>query len=194
MRYCRKKENLDSKIVSENLSYSNQNDRKKIRYYLKKEQRGFCAYSERYLKESDAVDIEHFDPGLKNTDKDGYTNWYLTLHWMNSHKPKKLNKRFLPIVQPCDPGLEKRMVYSDDIWGVNDPDDKEGRNLISYLGLNKHELVIDRVNHVRRLKELRLLCDCEDEFTNLLKRDPENLSFLTAIETEFNIPRDSLFQ
>lgn len=33
---------------------------------------GFCAYSERYMRRTDAVDIEHFDPRLKTTENDDY--------------------------------------------------------------------------------------------------------------------------
>lgn len=103
-------------------------------------------------------------------------------------------KRFLPISQPHSQSLENRMVYIDDIWDVIDQNDDEAINLISYLGLNKHELVTDRVNHIRRLKELKILCDSEDEFMDLLKSDRFYLSFLTAIETEFNITRDLLLE
>jgi len=77
MRYF-KKQNT-SAIISGNLMYDNVADRTKIRQILIKEQSGFCAYSERYIKHTDSVDIEHFDPRKKSTAEDGYYNWYAAL-------------------------------------------------------------------------------------------------------------------
>jgi hypothetical protein len=65
-----------SEIVSKKLHYLNKTDRLEIRTILISEQKGYCAYSERYIKETDAVDIEHFDGRIKNTSNDDYFNWY----------------------------------------------------------------------------------------------------------------------
>ena len=85
MRYLKKINN--SAIVVNNLNYANAGQRADIRAALINEQQGFCAYSERFIKHTDSVDIEHFDPRKKDTTDDNYYNWYATLRWLNSHKP-----------------------------------------------------------------------------------------------------------
>jgi hypothetical protein len=77
-------------------------------------QRGFCAYSERYVRETDAADVEHFDPRLKGHAEDGYRNRYATLAWMNRHKPRDIH-RFLPILPP-DSDLALRIKYQSGLF------------------------------------------------------------------------------
>ena len=102
------KKQSDSKIIKENLSYSNSSDRKEIRELLIAEQYEFCAYSERFIKKTDSVDIEHFNPTHKGTHTDNYYNWYAVLNWMNTHKPKKINS-YLPILEPHSEDLLDRI-------------------------------------------------------------------------------------
>ncbi|QYS92447.1 hypothetical protein JJC04_01160 [Flavobacterium covae] len=53
---------------------------------LLQEQKNFCAYTEEYININDAVDIEHFNPNLKYTDKDSYYNWFMVKHKPNNKK------------------------------------------------------------------------------------------------------------
>ncbi|WP_413666275.1 hypothetical protein ACEN9X_17055 [Mucilaginibacter sp. Mucisp86] len=191
MRYFRK-ENT-SAIVSGNLSYENVSDRNKIRKALIKEQSGFCAYSERYIKHTDSVDIEHFDPREKNTTNDGYYNWYATLHWLNSHKPKFIEP-FLPILIPYDIDIKDRIKYEDGIFVPLNADDIEAQNLIDFLGVNKAEVYSDRAKHINRIRTLKALCADNDLFLRKMIEDQDNLSFATALESVFELDVDDLIE
>ncbi len=61
--------NSDSEIIKNNLRYisGNSNNNKKIADILGEGQKKFCAYTDEYLGRTDARDIEHFDPTLKDT-------------------------------------------------------------------------------------------------------------------------------
>lgn len=186
MRFLRK--NNKSIILSETLSYDNKSQRPRIKKLLKKEQLNFCAYSERHIKHTDEVHIEHFDGRIKETKKDSYFNWYAVLSWLNSHKPKKLDERFLPLLSPFTKNLHERIQYQNGIFSPVKNTDIEAKNLIKYLGFNKYELTLDRKKHINRIKELRALCgDDQKLFIEQLSKHKENLSFITALEIELNL-------
>jgi len=88
MRYLRKSKN--SEVLEHGWRYSTKSHRPGITKALVAEQKGFCAYSERYKRETDEVHIEHFDPRKKNTQRDDYWNWYAVLAWCNHHKPYRI--------------------------------------------------------------------------------------------------------
>ncbi|MFT5648240.1 MAG: hypothetical protein ACI976_002938 [Aureispira sp.] len=182
MRYLTKKD--DSTILAEELSYDTQSQRLRIKELLISEQFGFCAYSERYIKNTDAIDIEHFDGRIKATSDDSYFNWYAVLHWMNAHKPKKLDERFLPLPAPYASNLQQRIRYQGGIFVCN-KDDIEAGNLIKYLGFNNPKLVADRKNHVTRITFLRT--QMEEGFEDYLATHKEELSFITALEIELEL-------
>lgn len=52
----------------------------------------------------------------------------------------------------------------------------------------------DRVNHIKRLKDLQSLFCSDKEFVEFIREDKKYLSFISAIEAEFYIPRDTLLQ
>jgi hypothetical protein len=184
MHYLKKDEN--SEVIKQHLSYNQPKDRNLLREQLLLEQKGFCAYSERYVKATDKRDIEHFDPRLKNTDNDNYYNWYVVLSWINEHKPKKIEP-FLPILNPFSIEVIHRIIYEDGIFKVVRQDDIEAHNLIKFLGFNKRELTEDREKHIKRLQSLRELCGNDQDFIELLKKDKESLSFITALEKELSL-------
>ena len=192
MKFLGKKE--DSEILAQKLDYKTQSHRPNIRQLLIDEQQGFCAYSERYIKNTDSVDIEHFDGALKPTEEDGYYNWYAVLSWFNSNKPKKLDERFQPILPPNSADLQDRIHYEDGIYVTTNETDEEAQNLIDYLGFNKHELTQDRNKHIARIKNLRQLCGDEALFMETLAEARENLSFSTALEVELNMNLSHLIQ
>lgn len=182
MRYLSKTES--SRVLAEGWQYARANDRPQIRDALLEEQSHFCAYSERFIEHIDAVDIEHFDPRLKGTDRDSYWNWYAVLHWMNQHKARRIEANE-PLPQPHDASLRVRIRYVDGFFFAVDDADIEATNLIRYLGFNKPEVWRDRKSHVRRILDLRdRLAMTPDEFVEWLCRDPKNLSFLSALEAE----------
>jgi hypothetical protein len=180
MRYLSKTES--SRVLAEGWQYARATDRPHIREALLTEQSRFCAYSERFIETLDAVDIEHFDPRLKDTDKDGYWNWYAVLHWMNQHKPHSIEK-FEPLPKPYDLTLPKRLRYVGDIFMPCDEADVEASNLIEFLGWNKPEVVKDRRAHVDRVLDLKKKLDMPlNEFVSWLMTRPKDLSFVTALE------------
>ena len=77
----------DSIILKGNWKYKKGKDNSKIGEALLEEQNFICAYTETYLGlRFDSKDIEHFNPTLKLTDKDGYENWFLVNHKLNIEK------------------------------------------------------------------------------------------------------------
>ena len=186
------KKTADSLIISEKLSYNGSaKDKKRLKELLLIEQKGFCAYSERFIKNIDSVHIEHFDGGLKNTDEDGYYNYNAVLAFMNLTKPKKIEP-FKPILMPFDDDFNERIGFDENEYFVVAKDDIEAENLINYLGFNKYELAIDRESHIKRLRNVLEMVDNDiDEFVKFISKDKSNLSFPTAIENEFNIVLDS---
>ena len=190
MRYLKKINN--SPIITNNLNYANVGQRNAIRRELTNEQKGFCAYSERFIKHTDSIDIEHFDPRKKNTLDDDYYNWYATLHYLNSHKPNIIDP-YLPILSPYSPDLAVRVTYEDGLFKEVNPDDIEAKNLINFLGVNKFEVHSDRSKHITRINTLKNLCGGDDQlFVEKMIEDRDNLSFATALEHKFDLDIDSL--
>ncbi|MFN0202367.1 MAG: hypothetical protein ACKVTZ_12650 [Bacteroidia bacterium] len=147
MKFLTKNDN--SSILSEGLNYDGKpGDRLKLREKLLAEQKGFCAYSEKYISKIDSHTIEHFNPILKHTSQDSYYNWYVVITWMNEHKFKKLDSRFLPIASPYDTTLLSRIIYKDKIFQVVDANDIEADNLIKFLGVNQSEVCEERDKQV----------------------------------------------
>lgn len=182
------KKDPHSVILKQLLTYSSLKDRGELRKQLLLEQKGFCAYSERFIQETDNGNIEHFFPKTEYPElEDDYFNLYVVLGWINEHKPKKI-KNYLPILAPHSPDLFTRIKYENGIFTVKDKNDKEADNLIKFLGFNKPELYRDRQNHVQRIKSLRSLCGEDSEmFFQTLQNDKLNLSFITALEIELGI-------
>jgi hypothetical protein len=183
MQYLRK--TPDSRVLATGWQYPQ--DALAIRQALLTEQEGFCAYSERFVQATDSCDVEHFDSRLKGSDRDGYWNWYAVLHWMNSHKPRKIEP-FLPILDPCSPDVPKRIVYENGQFLAVCDDDQEAKNLIRYLGWNGPELSTDRSNHVRRVRDLRsFFAEDTAGFLEYLREKPDCLSFITALTAELGL-------
>lgn len=147
-------------------------------------QKGFCAYSERYLKPLDSVELEHFDPRKKNTDADGFDNWHAVIRWMNAHKSRSIeNYEPLPDIGSW---TTDRVWYEHGLFVCRE-DDQEARNLIDFLGANRQEVFEERANHVARIKNMRKKVG-DAMLLEILSESPEELSFPTAIQTELGIP------
>ena len=75
------------------------------------EQKGFCAYTERHVRENDSCHIEHFDDRRKGTAGDGYDNWYAVLPWSNERKPKI--DKYLPVLAPDSAAVAARIRFDE---------------------------------------------------------------------------------
>lgn len=184
MRYLRKSE--QSEIIKRGWRYSIQSQRPKIRIALLREQKQFCAYTERYIAPIDACDIEHFDDRLKDTPKDDYWNWYAVHHWINIRKRPIVN--FLPIMSPYDETLPNRIRYVDGEFRAVDEDDIEAIHLIEFLGWNDPELAEYRARTINRIKEFRTFYNGDDaKFVEFITAHPEYLDFISALEVELGL-------
>ena len=161
--------------------YGKKRENARILAGLLEEQRGFCAYSERWISSIDGADVEHFDPRLKSTDADGHRNWYAVLHKLNLEKPRKIEP-VLPVLDPSS-DLPDRIRVVHGHFEPIDANDIEARHLIDFLGWNRRELFEERRKHVLRVGRMleRGISLAE------LSEDPANLSFATALEAELTI-------
>jgi hypothetical protein len=181
----------DSEIRTSGWSYDRKADRPQIREALLFEQFGFCAYTEKVLGPTDGPEIEHYDPRLKSTPDDGYTNWYAVCHRVNQIKPKKLDARFLPIIErPHETDLASRIQYVGDkgCFEPLDPDDVEAQNFLRFICVNETELVKERMAHVGRILDG---FDAHHRdfaaFSRVLLNDKKLLSFISALETALGV-------
>ncbi len=158
-------------------------DRDKAVAILIQLQKGFCAYSERYLKPLDSVELEHFDPRIKNTESDGFSNWHAVIRWMNAHKARSIEK-YEPLPDIAS-WTTDRVWYEHGLFVCRD-DDAEARNLIDFLGVNRQEVFEERANHIARIRNMRNKVG-DDMLLELLSESPEQLSFPTAIVAELGI-------
>jgi CRISPR/Cas system Type II protein with McrA/HNH and RuvC-like nuclease domain len=120
----------ESKIVTAKFQYTSNNSvkNKKIAIELFKEQKGFCAYTDECITRTDARDVEHFNPKLKNTTQDSYNNWFLVKHQWNNEKLAKWGD-YQPILHPTADDFEERVIYLNGDY-VAKSADIEANNLI----------------------------------------------------------------
>jgi len=182
--------NKDSEIVTCNLNYieGNSNNNSKISKILYKEQKGFCIYTEEYLGRTDARDIEHFNPTLKGSKEDSYSNWFLVKHQWNKKKSSKW-KDYQPILHPTANDLEQRIIYDRGDYCVSNLDDQEATNLIKLLKLDDIILADERKKYINRKRNEieKFGISAQDFFTILIEDDIKQISYLRAIQEEFKI-------
>lgn len=176
MRKINKSQTL---IVKKKLVYPNNKIR--IIKQLISEQSGYCAYTEVKFKSFDARDIEHFNPNLKNTNKDGYSNWYAVLHRWNQIKSTKWDN-YQPCYIPYSNKITKKYRYDKPtglyVYNVRNI---KADNLAKLIGLNHGELPNDRKAYITRVEFLSTQFDLADYFRDY----PDDIQFRTAIETVF---------
>lgn len=182
--------NNDSEIITGNLNYieGNSNNNLKISKILYKEQKGFCVYTEEYLGRADARDIEHFNPNLKGTADDSYSNWFLVKHQWNKEKSSKWED-YQPILHPISSSFNERIIYDGGDYRVSDTNDQEAINLIKLLKLDDIILADERKKYIqRKSKELSIYgVSAKDFFKILIEDDIKQISYLRAIQEEFKI-------
>jgi hypothetical protein len=182
--------NNDSKVIKSNLNYieGNSNNNLKISKILYQEQKGFCVYTEEYLGRADARDIEHLDTNLKGTASDSYSNWFLVKHQWNKEKSSKWED-YQPILHPTATDFDERIIYDSGDYRVSDLNDNEAINLIKLLKLDDIILADERKKYIqRKAKELSIYgVSPQDFFKILIEDDIKQISYLRAIQEEFNI-------
>lgn len=180
----------NSEIITQNLKYieGNSNNNKNISKILFREQKGFCAYTEEYIGRADARDIEHFNPKLKGTNTDAYSNWFLVKHQWNSEKSSKWNK-YQPILYLTDENFNARIIYDNGDYRVADSNDIESTNLVKLIKLDDLTLADERKKYIRRKKDEieKFGQPAKDFFEILVQADIKQISYLRAIQEEFKI-------
>lgn len=188
MRKIIKDEN--SEIVTQNLKYieGNSNNNSNISKILFKEQKGFCSYTEEYIGRADAKDIEHFNPRLKDTENDEYSNWFLVKHQWNKEKSSKWDD-FQPILHPMDENFDIRVIYDAGDYRPADSNDIQAVNLIRLLKLDDAILANERKKYIQRKRDEieKFGQSTEDFFEILINADIKQINYLRAIQEEFNI-------
>lgn len=178
----------DSTILNENIRYRDRRDNSRLSELLHKEQLGFCAYTETFLGRSDKAEIDHFNPKLKGTTADNYSNWFLTKARWNSEKSNKWDK-FQPVLYPTAGDFNERIVYDNGYYRSASANDVAAQNIIRLLKLDDPDLADERKRYIARKKdEIDNYGLSPDEFFKLLaEKDLNSIRFLRAIEEEFNI-------
>lgn len=175
----------DSKIIERQLAYKDGNN-DELRQLLAQEQYSICAYTETYLASSDDAHIEHFNPTLKNTDSDSYTNWFLVKSLWNIRKSTKWAE---PILHPTAEDLAKRILYFDGNYAAADPEDIEAQNLIRLLDLDNAKLADQRKRYIKSKKQQidNLNQSAQQYIDNLIIDYPEGVYFIRALEEELAV-------
>lgn len=184
--------NSASDILKENLTYKENRgeNNKKLLVRLLAEQQNFCAYSEKYIKDLDSVEVEHFDASKKYADN--YYNYYAVLRKLNAQKRDEAfagNPFFQTLFFQNKTELHKRIRYikEDCVFETTDRTDTEAQNLLDFLGMNDDKVYRERQKHLQRLHYIKNDAKYNDaQFQQYLKKHPEELSFITALEHEFN--------
>ena len=179
-----------SAIITGNLKYisNNSTNNKRIVDILLGEQKMFCAYTDEYISRTDAKDIEHFNPNLKETEQDDYNNWFVVKHQWNMEKSEKWEK-FQPVLHPTSADFEERIAYFMGDYFAKSKEDVEAVNLVSLLKLDDAHLAEKRKKYIKRRKEHIELSkmDVTTYFKELIFEEPFHVHYLRAIKEEFGI-------
>lgn len=182
--------NDNSEIITQNLKYKEGNsvNNQNISKILFKEQKGFCAYTEEYIGRADAKDIEHFNPHLKGSNSDEYSNWFLVKHQWNSEKSSKWDK-YQPILYPTDENFNAKIIYDNGDYRVANSDDVQSTNLVELIKLDDMILADQRKKYIKRKKDEieKFGQSANDFFEILIQADIKQISYLRAIQEEFKI-------
>ena len=182
--------NPASRILEDNLKYisNNSTGNKRIVDILLVEQKMFCAYTDEYISRTDAKDIEHFNPNLKETIEDNYYNWFVVKHQWNMEKAEKWQK-FQPVLHPTSADFEERIAYFMGDYFAKSKEDVEAVNLVSLLKLDDTHLAEKRKKYIKRRKEHIELSkmDVTTYFKELISEEPFHVHYLRAIKEEFGI-------
>jgi hypothetical protein len=194
MKFLTKHSN--SAILQKNLVYRETNPPKNklLKDELLKEQFNFCAYTEKYIQELDSSEVEHFNSSIKN--RDDYYNYYAVIRNANLYKldEKYIDANFFKTLFFQDYSqFQKRVKFEKGFYIEANEKDNEAKDLIDFLGFNHPELFKQRHRHLKRLR--RTFEDAKytkSQCFEYFKEHKEDLSFITAIEYEFDMKLDKL--
>jgi hypothetical protein len=190
--------NKDSKILNQSLVYKENKPKnnKKLLELLIHEQKNFCAYTEKYLEELDATEVEHFNSDIKY--KDNYFNYYAVTRKANLYKKDEKYKDstfFKTLFFQNNKELKSRIKFIDNIYFEINENDTEAKELIDFLGFNNPILSKQRKRHVERLRECFKKGNySKEEIINHFLNHNQELSFITAIEAELDLKLDYLIE
>lgn len=170
-------------------TYTYPRDKTLILNALDNEQEFYCAYTEECFTPGYARDVEHFDPTLKKTPGDGYSNWFSASTRFNRRKGSKDRwRKYQPIMHPTNADLESRLIYQNGHYILKDPNDIEAKNLRDFLFLNDMGLPDGRIAYIKNLKFLlQNFGNSKTELESFLKADKGSIKYRTAIKTELGI-------
>jgi hypothetical protein len=180
----------ESRIITDKLQYisGDSTNNKKISEVLLNEQKSYCAYTDEFISRTDARDIEHFNPTLKDTAEDNYTNWFLVKHQWNKEKSYKWEE-YQPIIHPTAEDFEERIIYFEGDYIPKSEADISAKNLIRLLKLDDPGLAEKRKKYIKR-KRADMEAYQEDPvtfFKTLIDCNNCDISYIRAIEEEFNV-------
>lgn len=172
-------------VYKENSSKNNE----RLKKMLVAEQKGYCAYTEKYLQPMDSVEVEHLDATKKYADD--YYNYYAVIRNANLYKQDKKYRgaSFLESLFFHDAvAVSERIGFSKNVFYELDENDAEARDFIDFLNLNHPALSGQRATHLALLQST--FNDGrynEESIINYFKKHPEQLSFVTALEAGLGI-------
>lgn len=196
MKFLSKKE---SSIILEKALIYKENRAKNnslLKEELLKEQNKFCAYTEKYIQELDSSEVEHFNSTLKYNDD--YFNYYAVIRNANLYKKEEVYKEanfFNSLFFQNKEEFNSRIKYIKGIYIEIEETDQEAIDLIDFLGFNHSKLYEQRKRHVKRLsKTFEAAKYSTKDYIKYFKEHKEELSFITAIEEEFQIDLSELIK
>ncbi len=184
----------DSNILKQGLTYlsGNAENNAILRNLLLKEQKNFCAYTEKYIDHLDSVEVEHFNSSIKYNDD--YYNYYAVLRRANLYKKDEQYKGetfFDNLFFQTDFESRIQFLSGDLVYEETNPDDTEARNFIDFIGLNYYDVYEDRKNHINRLKDI---FSNPEDLVGYFRKHKEELKFITAIEVEFELDLSEFYR
>ena len=187
MKFLSKKS--DSEILNEGIVYKLNGDNSILRELLIKEQKNYCAYTEKYLQPLDQVDIEHFDATKKKLGDD-YYNYYAVITTANKYKKDEKYKGasfFKTLFFQDIKELNKRISFANNIFFEIDEEDTEAIKFIDFLGLNHPKLSEERSKHIQRMKGYFDSSSYSlEKIKEYFVQYKSELSFITALNEAFD--------
>ncbi len=197
MKFLPKSDN--SNVLQTGLTYKkgqSKNNANLLKVLLE-EQKGFCAYTEEVLLENSLCpEVEHFNPAKKYADD--YYNYYVVSKYANKRKMKHDSSGifseglfYKSLFFQNSETLKSRIGYGEGIYYEIDATDIEAADFIEYIGLNDPYIKKKRDNALRIIRKDIAENATKDEIISYFRKElvesRETISFITAIEQEFNI-------
>ena len=129
MKFLTKNPNSD--ILKNGLVYkkNSSTNNKNLREKLLKEQKQFCAYTEKYIDDLDSLEVEHFNSKIKFNDD--YYNYYAVIRQANLSKKDEIYKNtnfFTSLFFQNKEQFDIRIIFEDNIYIETDENDQEAKD------------------------------------------------------------------